>query len=149
MRIPEIYIAALALLCAAVPPATAAAQAAVTATDAWIRASAPGVDVADAYFELHNTRRRPVTLTEVRAAGAASASVHTTVIANGVASMRRLAQVELLAGETVKFQPGGMHVLLTGVKGPLQAGASMLLTLGFADGSQLRVRATIKPLAKP
>lgn len=43
---------------------------------------------------------------------AASIEIHASVTTNGQASMKRLEAVELPAGETVRFEPGGMHLMV-------------------------------------
>jgi hypothetical protein len=149
MRIPAIYVVASALLAAIVAPAVSATHSGLSVSGAWVRANAPGGDVAAAYFELRNASRQPATLTAISSDSAAHASVQATVIAKGISSMREMSSVELLAGETVRFQPGGMQVVLSGVQGQLRPGAPLRLTLSFADGTQLRVSATIKSLAGP
>ena len=37
------------------------------------------------------------------------------------------------------FEPGGKHIMLTGLTGPLLAGAHLPLTLTFASGTTLTV----------
>ncbi len=149
MRIAALYLVALSSLSAAAAPAPASNPAGLSVSAAWVRANAPGSDVAAAYFDLRNAGRRPATLTGISTPGAGHASVHITVIANGISSMREQGVVQLLAGETVKFQPGGMHVMLSAVKGQLHPGGTLPLTLDFADGTRVRINAAIKPLAGP
>lgn len=123
--------------------------ASVSVTNAWVRANVPGMNVTAAYFDLHNAGKEPATLTGISTSAAASASMHATVIARGISSMRALEIVRLLPGETVKIEPGGMHVMLMGLSSELAAGGRFPLTLSFSDGTQLRVDALIKALATP
>jgi copper(I)-binding protein len=63
-----------------------------------------------------------------------------------MASMRRLEQVEIPAGGTVSFAPGGKHFMLFG-KPPLpRAGENVSLKLNFADGGVLELSV---PVRKP
>jgi periplasmic copper chaperone A len=145
--------AALALsLCAATPLLAAAAAplpATIAISQAWIRANAPGLDVAAAYFNVRNSGKQPVVLSGISTPVAASATMHMTVISKGISSMRELDGLTIAAGETVKFEPGGMHVMLMGLKAPLQPGRSAALQFRFGNGAVLQIVARIKPLAGP
>ena len=69
--------------------------------------------------------------------GASSASVraieiHTTLMDDGVMRMRRLQSVAVPAGETVRFEPGGRHLMLFGVD---TLEPELLVQLEFSDGT--------------
>jgi copper(I)-binding protein len=48
------------------------------------------------------------------------------------------------AGQTVRLEPGGYHLMLMGLDHPLTAGSSGALTLVLADGSKIEVTAPIR-----
>ena len=54
-------------------------------------------------------------------------------------TMTPLDSVDLPAGKAVVFEPGGKHIMLTGLTGPLVAGAHIPLTLTLAGGATLTV----------
>jgi copper(I)-binding protein len=144
-------LSVVALLLGVTSAATLAESSAFPATvvisEPWIRANAPGLDVAAAYFNIRNSGKQAIVLSAVGTPAAASATMHMTVIAKGVSSMRELASVRIDAGETVKFEPGGMHVMLLGLRHPLQPGRSAALRFTLSSGASLQLNATIKPLA--
>jgi copper(I)-binding protein len=47
-------------------------------------------------------------------------------------TMVALDRIPLPAGRTVAFEPGGKHLMLSGLTGPLERGSSFALTLTFA-----------------
>jgi copper(I)-binding protein len=47
----------------------------------------------------------------------------------------------------VKFEPGGLHVMLMGVKQPAAVGKSIPLVLVLADGTRMQVAAVVRPLS--
>ena len=59
-------------------------------------------------------------------------------------TMRHVAAVELPSGETVAFEPGGLHVMLTELAGPLESGSSFELTLTFARAQPQTVTVEIR-----
>jgi len=66
--------------------------------------------------------------------------LHTHINDQGVMRMRKISQIELPAGQTVNLQPGGLHVMLLGLKRDLKPGDSLELTLVFSDGSETQLQ---------
>ena len=60
--------------------------------------------------------------------------------------MRPHEQLVIAAGATVKFEPGGLHVMLHDLKQPLTAGQKVPLVIALAGGGTLQVTATVRPL---
>lgn len=106
----------------------AAAQAQpASVKDAWVRAPAPGQNVAAVYMEI--VSRANSVLVAVASPAAASAELHNMTQEAGVMKMRPLERIELPAGKPVKLAPGGMHVMLIGLKQPLKRGDKVPVTL--------------------
>lgn len=145
-RLPARGALALGLLLATI------AQAAelVTASNVWVRATMPGQKVGAAYLDLHSTV--DTTLIRVESPVAESVEMHSMTMNNGVMEMRMLDQLALPATKTVKLAPGGNHLMLFGLKQPLQKGAQVALTLHFryADGKpgKLELSAPVKAVAQ-
>jgi hypothetical protein len=142
LRAPALPAACLVLLTAAV---SAAAPAALTAQDAWIRAT-PGVDVAAAYLTLHNAGTQAVVVTGVRSPAAESAMIHETTLINGESTMRPRESLRIAPGETVRFAPGGLHIMLHGLKRPLAVGEQVPVTVLFEGGGSVTAMARVRPL---
>jgi periplasmic copper chaperone A len=68
--------------------------------------------------------------------------MHTMTMEGDVMRMRHVPRVELPAGKPVKLAPGGLHLMLFGVKEPLVPGARvpLALTVESADGGRSTVR---------
>lgn len=107
-------------------PAAAAAQP-VVVKDAWVRAPAPGQNIAAAYMDL--TSKTTMVLVGVSSTSAAAAELHITSMEAGVMKMRPVARVELPGSKTVKLAPGGVHLMLIDLKKPLKPGEKVPLTL--------------------
>ena len=142
MRAPALPAALLALLTVAVSAATPAG---LSAQDAWIRAT-PGVDVAAAYLTLHNAGTQAVVVSGVRSPAAAAAMIHETSLVNGVSTMRPREPLRVAAGETVRFAPGGLHIMLHGLKRPLAVGDEVPVTLLIEGGGSVTALARVRPL---
>lgn len=136
------FFAALATLFAC----SVAAQApALIAQDAWAR-QAPGSDVAVVYLTVRNPTPKPVTIVGVESSVASHAMIHETKIEGGQSRMRPHEQLVVPAGQTLKLEPGGLHVMLHGVAPPLTVGQSVPLILQLADGSKVQIAAPVRPL---
>ena len=146
MRVCKLSAACLTLLATLGPALTGAAPApALSAQDAWVRAT-PGVDVAAAYLTLHNGGTQPVVVSGVSSPAAAAAMIHESTLVNGQSTMRAHEPLRIGAGETVRFAPGGLHIMLHMLKRPLAAGDEVPLVLLLADGASLTVTARVRAL---
>jgi copper(I)-binding protein len=145
LRVSTLSAACLALL-ALVPAFTpAAAPSTLTAQDAWVRA-APGVDVAAAYLTLHNAGTQPVVVSGVSSPAAGTVMIHETTLVNGRSTMRVHEPLRVAAGETVRFAPEGLHIMLHMLKRPLAAGDEVPLVLLLEGGGSLTVMARVRAL---
>ena len=142
MRAPALPAACLVLLAAAVG---SAAPPALTAQEAWIRAT-PGVDVAAAYLTLRNAGTQPVVVTGVSSPAAESAMIHETKLINGASTMRPHESLRIAPGETVRLAPGGLHIMLHWLKRALAAGDEVPVTVLLEGGGSVTTLARVRPL---
>jgi copper(I)-binding protein len=131
----------VALLLASCKPASA--PPAVSVDGAWARATVPGQTGSAAYFTIRNAGG-PDKLLSVTSP-AADASLHSTSMDNGVMRMRPLEGLDVPKDGTVELKPGGTHVMLMGLKQPLQSGATLELDLKFEKSGERKVTAEVRP----
>jgi periplasmic copper chaperone A len=141
-------IASCALLLGALITCCALAQApSVTVTDAWVRAT-PGSDVAAVYLTVRNATGSPVTVTGVESP-VADAMIHESTVEGGVSRMRPQGAIIIAPGQILQFAPGGLHVMLHGLKHPLSPGDSVPVVLRLKSGGSLSFQARVRPLNAP
>jgi copper(I)-binding protein len=104
----------------------------------WARATTQGQRVGGAYLEIANSGAADKLLS-VRGDVAESVQLHTMALQDNVMHMREVDGIELPAGGKVALAPGGLHIMLVGLKAPLQAGASFPLTLKFVHAGEVKV----------
>jgi copper(I)-binding protein len=137
------FLCTVSLLLISAPAATEG----VTVDQAWARASPPGVDKAAAYFRLTVADEAPADrLVAIRSPARGRASLHATVTRDGQTRMEAVDGVALVPGETVAFEPGGRHVMITDLETPSRAGERLLLVLQFANRGEREVRVPVRPL---
>ncbi|MEM9708086.1 MAG: copper chaperone PCu(A)C [Pseudomonadota bacterium] len=100
------------------------------------------------YMEITNRGDTPDRLVAVEAAFP-QVMLHASVEKDGVARMVHLHEgVELLPGETVRFAPGGLHVMFMGLKGdPFEDGEKVPATLVFEKAGRLDVTFNVEKVA--
>jgi copper(I)-binding protein len=132
-----------ALLLAGLVVGSAAAQP-VAVTDAWARATVPGQSTASVYLEI--TSATDAALVGASSAVAKAVSLHTTQHDGAVLRMRPVQRIALPAHQTVKLEPGALHVMLSGLARPLKENETIPLVLSVetAAGSRLSVTAEVK-----
>lgn len=118
----------------------------VTVTDAWARATATGQTVGAVYFDIEVDGDDVLLGAAVPPEVAAAAEIHEEVAGDdGAMSMRELTDgLPLEDGETVSFEPGGLHVMLVELAAPLELGATFELTLDFAEADDAIVDVTVR-----
>ena len=124
--------------------------AAVTATDAWVRGTVPSQTSTGAFLTLTSTE--DAKLVAVATPIARVAEIHKTANRGGVMSMEGVDAVPLPAGKPVALQPGGYHVMLMELAGPVKAGTKvpLVLTIEDRDGKRttVRIEAPVRPLGQ-
>ena len=70
--------------------------------------------------------------------------MHETVEENGVARMVHKMSVPIAAGDTVSFEPGGLHIMFMGLNGdPFEEGEAVPATLVFEKAGEIAVEFTV------
>jgi copper(I)-binding protein len=136
----------LAAPLAAAPAQPAAAQeykaGAIEITKPWARASAGGAKVGVVYMTL-TSLNWPDELVSATSAVADKVEFHDQTEENGVAKMRAVKEVAVKAGDTVTLAPGGLHLMLMGLKEPLVEGKRIPLTLTFRKGQSVDIKVPV------
>ena len=111
----------------------------------WSRASAGGAGAGGAFMMIRNDGHHGDRLIRAESDVAARVQVHMTVMQDGVMRMRHAEDgVEVPAGGMAELKPGGFHVMLMGLKQPLQEGDSFPVTLVFERAGEITVDVRIR-----
>ena len=115
-------LASLALL------GSASVFAHVTASNAWTRATVPQQQASGVFMDLRSAHD-DAKLVGVRSDAAASTEIHEMRMEDNVMKMRAVTSIDLPKEQTVSLKPGSYHIMLMGLKKPLNAGDQVELTL--------------------
>lgn len=132
----------LSFLAAAIAlAAPATAQAPALHVSGWARA---GVGSSAAYVSVHNGGPAD-RLIGASSPAAASVSVHDSQNSNGVMRMRAAGAVPVAAGGMITMKPGGLHIMLSGLKAPLRPGTKLSVTLRFEKAGLVQASLPVLP----
>lgn len=133
--------AAFAMLIAAAP-----AWAEVEASDGWTRATAPKA-AGVGYLVLTNRGSEDAKLLKMVSPVSDKVMVYRNTIDNeGVARMWPVAKVQLAPGETMRFEPNGLHIMFMDPKTPFAEGQKIPLLLTFEGEAEFTVMLEVRPL---
>jgi len=145
---------------------TVASSSAPSVSDVWARTGTTGGTSAIYMKVVGGKDADALTGVEVPSDVAASAQIHetmkagdmgssttmggsgmgssTTMGGSGMMGMQEVAKVDIPAGGTVEFKPGGYHVMLNDLKKDLKAGDTIKVTLTFDKAGKVTGTATVK-----
>jgi periplasmic copper chaperone A len=145
----------LALLAAAVVAALHGREAAaadfsiggIQIGNPWTRATPKGADVAGAYMRLSNKGAAADRLIGGSSPVAGRFEVHHMTVEDGVMKMRPVdGGLEVKPGETVELKPGSFHIMLVGLKQPLEKGQKIKGTLVFEKAGTVEIEYAVEAL---
>lgn len=111
---------------------------AITVQHPYARATAAGQATGGGFLTLVNEGGAD-RLLSASADVAVTVQLHEMKMQGDVMKMREVDGIDLPAGQTVEFKPGGFHVMFIGLKAPLKAGGSFPMTLKFQRAGELKV----------
>jgi periplasmic copper chaperone A len=118
----------------------------ITIDKAWARATPKGAEVGAGYFVVHNHGDTPDRLTG-GSADFARVEIHEMKTENGVMTMPELKNgLDIPAHGTLRFMPGGYHVMFNHLTKPLAKGDRVKATLAFERAGEVEVEFDVEGL---
>lgn len=105
----------------------------------WARPTLPGQSTGGGYLSVDNRGGAPDRLLGGSTPAAAAVEVHEMRMEGDVMRMREIKTLDLPAGKLVTLAPGGFHLMLIGLKGPLKVGDRVPLKLRFERAGKIDV----------
>ena len=116
----------------------------VMVANPYVRAVPPGQPNSAAFMTLHNMGESAHAVVSASSPAARVVELHTHIHKDGMMMMRQIPRIELPAAAETELKPGGLHIMLIGLKQAMQPGAMVSLTLNFDDGSSKTVQAPVR-----
>lgn len=134
----------LGIICIPFASAIAAESGAVQVETPWARESPPAAANGAAYMTLINTGQETDRLLSASGDVANTIELHTHLLENNVMKMRKIDAIEVAPGEPTMLRPGGLHIMLIGLKKPLVVNQTFPLTLKFEKAGETSVQVTVR-----
>jgi len=116
-------------------------------THPWARATPPSAPAGGGFVKITNTGTTPDRLISASSPVAELVQVHEMKMDGNVMRMRALEKgLEIPAGGSVTLAPGGFHLMMMGLKGPLKQGTPVLVTLVFEKAGKIDVELTVEAM---
>jgi hypothetical protein len=139
----RLTLAAALALCTALPAAAQEyALGAITVAQPFSRATNAANGAA--YMVIENRGQQPDRLLRASTPQAAKVELHTIMREGDIMRMREVPAIEIPAGGRTELKPGGLHVMLMGLKAPLREGESFALGLEFEKAGRIEVPVRIE-----
>ena len=123
------------------------AQAQTTVTDAWVRGVVAQQKATGLFAKISSVKGGR--LVAVSSPAAAMAEIHEMRWVGEVMQMRELSDgLALPAGKPIELKPGGVHVMLMGLKQPLKTGDTVVLTLVVEGADKKRENVEVKAVVR-
>ena len=124
-----------------------AADQIISISNPWARPTIAASTTSAGYVTIRNSGAKADRLLAAKTEFAQSVEIHTHIMDGDIARMRRVEAVDVPAGQTVAFNPGGLHLMVLGLKQPLKEGESLPLTLVFETAGEIKVTAAVRKSA--
>ena len=115
----------------------------VEVKDPLVRLLPPGVPNTAAYMELVNTAPEELRLTGAESDVVERIEIHDHQMHEGMMKMVQQHEVKIPANSSLVFKPGGLHLMMFGIKKPLEKDQEVMITLTFADDSEMEIKAVV------
>lgn len=145
----EISLATALTLAAIIASAAGVSASDVMVMQAFARASAtPMAKSGAAYLTVMNHGSSADRLLSVSTPAARSAEIHTTMMDGDVMKMEAVGAIDLPPHGLIEMKPGGLHVMMTGLKAPLKEGGLLEFTLVFAKAGVVKLQVPVGAVAE-
>jgi periplasmic copper chaperone A len=115
----------------------------------WSRATPKGANIASGYLVIENSGTAPDRLVGGSSEIAGRFEIHKMTMQDGVMKMRPLeGGIEIAPGESVKFEPGGYHLMFLDLKAPPVEGKPFKGTLVFEKAGKVDVEFAVEGMGE-
>ena len=129
--------------------ASVAAAEGIAIDDPYARAVPPGQPNSAVFMGITNATGSDRALVSAESGASEVVELHTHTMEEGMMKMRKVDKIDLPAGETVALAPGGLHVMLIGLKDQLAPGGEVAVKLTFDDGTSADITAPVREVQPP
>jgi copper(I)-binding protein len=125
-------------------PAAISSDPQIKVIEAWARPSPMVSGNGAVYMQLTNEGGSDDILLSAETEAAEVVELHETKMDGDVMNMSQVPNIKVPAGDSVMFEPGGLHLMLIKLKQELVPGEKITLTLNFEKSGPMTIEAEIR-----
>ncbi|GAM97886.1 copper metallochaperone [alpha proteobacterium U9-1i] len=147
MRTLIVSLALFAAACGApeqVPAPAESAGPTVSVSEAWATPTPGGVAVSAGYLTIANSGAEADRLVGAATPRAGRVELHTMTMTDGIMEMRQIESIDVPAGGSAAFAPGGNHLMFIDVATPFAEGEDIPLTLTFEHAGDVQATLPVR-----
>lgn len=108
----------------------------------------PGATVGAAYMQVTNSGRSQVVLVSATSPVSEKVEFHSMTMDGNIMRMREITGgIPIPPGGSIRFVPGGTHIMLVGLRQRLAPGSSIPLTLTFNGAPQIVIQVPVQAVS--
>lgn len=141
---PRLLLLSVAIAAVFVQAACSGSPSAPAIDQAWARPAPAGAETA-AYLTITGAAGQADALLSASSPGAKTVELHeVSTDTAGMTGMHPIERIDIPAGETVRLEPGGFHLMIMGLTSELAVGGTLELDLVFEHAGKVVVQAEIQ-----
>ncbi|MCP3699623.1 MAG: copper chaperone PCu(A)C [Aliivibrio sp.] len=123
---------------------TAFAQSELTIENPYARATPPNAVNSAIFMTIKNDGDKDRTLVSATTSAANKVELHTVIKTDGMMKMREVESITIAKNSDTVLKPGGLHIMLFELTGPLKEEEFIDVNLNFANGDKEVFKAPVK-----
>lgn len=132
------------------PPTETATLGGVVIADGFVRATLPRARVGAGYLSITNSGPAPDRLLGARSEASQEVQLHASRLEGDIMTMTPLPEgIVIGPGETIRLEPGGMHIMFIGPKAPFVEGETVPVTLIFEMAGEIALSLPVAAAGAP
>ncbi|MBU2531704.1 MAG: copper chaperone PCu(A)C [Alphaproteobacteria bacterium] len=147
MRLALLFLAATCMAAAGQVHADTALL--LVASDARLVLGPPTINVHAGYLEVRNPGRTEIIIESVSSDAHRRVHIHRSKIIDGIATMEPVDRLPVEPGAAVVFEPGALHLMLTGPTRTITEGDKVVIQLKLSDQRLVPVTMRASRTAQP
>jgi len=117
----------------------------VIISGAYSKATVAGQTAGSGFMKITSTGPSDQ-LVGVSSPAATEVQMHSMIMDGNTMKMRQMGTIEIPANSSVELSPGGLHLMLMGLKNPLKAGDIIKIKLKFASSGEVEVNFPVQSM---
>ena len=118
----------------------------ISITVAFARETVAGQNVGSAFLKIKNAGAADKFISATTSAGT-EVQLHTMSMEGNVMKMSQIPFIEIPANGSAELTPGGMHLMVMGLKSPLKVGDSLKIKLKFSNSGEVEVNFPVQAIS--